>query len=116
MYIFIYIYMYHIYVSMFVYVCVYRHATGEASDMLVLVFVRSASNLEHDYLGLYAVLDTSHDSGPGAARPAQPPALSVVQQWLHVLLGSSTWRGHWLSVLDDFASSRFDGDCEHGCS
>jgi len=84
--------------------------------MLVLVFVRSASNLEHDYLGLYAVLDTSHDSGPGAARPAQPPALSVVQQWLHVLLGSSTWRGHWLSVLDDFASSRFDGDCEHGCS
>eukprot|EP00277_Geminigera_cryophila_P019821 CAMPEP_0179489942 /NCGR_PEP_ID=MMETSP0799-20121207/65152_1 /TAXON_ID=46947 /ORGANISM="Geminigera cryophila, Strain CCMP2564" /LENGTH=106 /DNA_ID=CAMNT_0021306017 /DNA_START=269 /DNA_END=585 /DNA_ORIENTATION=- len=31
-------------------------AAGEASDTLVLVFVLSASNLEHDYLGLLAVL------------------------------------------------------------
>jgi NADH pyrophosphatase NudC (nudix superfamily) len=63
--------------------------------------VLSASNFEHDYLGLYAVLEASEDSGPGAARPAQPPTQSVVRQWVHALLGSSTWRGRWLGVLDD---------------
>jgi len=63
--------------------------------------VLSASNLEHDYLGLYVVLEASEDGGHGAARPAQPPAPSVVRQRVHVLLGSSTWRGRWLCVLDD---------------
>ena len=45
-------------------------AAGGASDTLVLVFVLSASNLEHDYLGLHAALEASKDSGPGAVRPA----------------------------------------------
>jgi len=72
-----------------------------ASDTLRLVFVLSASNLEHDYLGLLAVLEASEDGGHGAARPAQPPAPSVVRQRVHALLGSSTWRGSWLCVLDD---------------
>jgi len=71
------------------------------SDSLGLVFVFSASNLEHDYLGLLAVLEASEDGGHGAARPAQPPAPSVVRQRVHALLGSSTWRGRWLCVLDD---------------
>jgi len=72
-----------------------------ASDTLRLVFVLSASNLEHDYLGLLAVLEESDDGGPGAARLAQPPAPSVVRQRVHALLGSSTWRRRWLCVLDD---------------
>jgi len=72
-----------------------------ASDTLRLVFVFSASNLEHDYLGLLAVLEASEESGPGAARPAQPPAQSAVRERVHALLGSSTWRGRWLGVLDN---------------
>jgi len=76
-------------------------AARGASDALGLIFVLSASNLEHDYLGLYAVLEASEDSGPLAARPAQPPAPSSVRQQVHALLGSSTWRGCWLCVLDD---------------
>ena len=72
-----------------------------ASDSLLLVFVLSASYLEHDYLGLYAVLEASEDREPGAVRPAQPLAQSVVRQWVHALLGSPTWRGRWLGVLDD---------------
>jgi len=76
-------------------------AARGASEALRLVFVLSASNLEHDYLGLYVVLEESEDGGHGAARPAQPPAPSVVRQRVHALLGSSTWRGRWLCVLDD---------------
>jgi len=72
-----------------------------ASDRLRLVFVLSASNLEHDYLWLLAVLEASEDGGHGAARPAQPPAPSAVRQRVHALLGSSTWRRRWLCVLDD---------------
>jgi len=34
-------------------------AAGGASDALGLIFVLSASNLEHDYLGLHAVLKPS---------------------------------------------------------
>jgi len=76
-------------------------AAGGASDTLVLVFVLLASNLEHDYLGLHAVLEASQDSGPRATRPAQPPVPSAVRQRVHALLGSSRWRGRWLGVLDD---------------
>ena len=76
-------------------------APGGASDTLILVFLLQASNLEHDYLGLHAVFEASKDSGPGAARLAQSPAQSAVRQRVHALLGSSTWRGHWLGVLDD---------------
>jgi len=72
-----------------------------ASDTLRLVFVFSASNLEHDYLGLLAVLEESEEGGPGAARPAQAPAQSAVRERVHALLGSSTWRGRWLGVLDN---------------
>jgi len=72
-----------------------------ASDALRLVFVLSASNLEHDYLLLHAVLEASENEWPEAARPAQPPAPSVVLQRVHVLLGSSMWRGYGLGVLDD---------------
>ena len=76
-------------------------AARGASDALQLVFVLSASNLEHNYLGLHAVLEASENSRPGAARPAQPPAQGEVWQRVHALLGSSTWRGRWLGVLDD---------------
>jgi len=76
-------------------------AARDASDTLVFVFVLSASNLEHDYLGLYAMLEASEDSGLGAVRPAQPPVPSAVRQRVHALLGSSRWRGRWLGVLDD---------------
>jgi len=98
-YICIYIYMYlHVQVRNFAAEC----AAAGASDALRLIFVFSASNLEHDYLGLLEVLEASEDrQGPGAARPAQPPALSVVRQRVHALLGSSTWCGRWLCVLDD---------------
>jgi len=71
------------------------------SDALQLIFVLSASNLEHDYLGLLAVLESSEDGGLGAARLAQLPAPSVVRQRVHALLGSSKWRRRWLGVLDD---------------
>jgi len=71
------------------------------SDLLRLVFVFSASNLEYDYLGLLAVLEASEGGGHGAARPAQLPAPNVVRQRVHALLGSSTWHGRWLCVLDD---------------
>jgi len=74
----------------------------EASDALGLVFVLSASNLENDYLGLQAVLECEgNDKEPAAARPAQPLTQSAVRKRVHALLGSSTWRGRWLSVLDD---------------
>ena len=71
------------------------------SEVLRLVFVLLASNLEHDYLGLLAVLEASEDGGHVAARPAQPHAPSAVWQRVHALLGSSTWRGCRLCVLDD---------------
>ena len=72
-----------------------------ASDSLRLVFVFSAFNLEHDYLGLLAVLEASDEGGPGVAHLAQPPAPSAVRQRVHAFLSSSRWRGHWLSVLDN---------------
>jgi len=75
-------------------------AANGASDALGLVFVLSASNLEHDYLGLHGVLESSEGDGP-RARSAQPPAQSAVRQWVHTALDSSTWRGRWLAVLDD---------------
>ena len=65
-------------------------AAGGASDTLRFVFVLMASNLEHDLLGLHAVLKANKGSGPRAARPAQSPGLSVVRQRVHALLGSST--------------------------
>ena len=71
------------------------------SDALQLIFVLSASNLEHDYLGLLAVLESSEDGGLGAARLAQLPAQSAVREQVHALLGSSKWCGRWLGVLDD---------------
>jgi len=49
-------------------------SAGGASETLQLVFVLSASNLEHDYLGLLAVLEAIEDGGPASARPAQPTA------------------------------------------
>jgi len=66
-------------------------AAGGASEALRLVFVLLASNLEHDYLGLYVVLEASEDGGHGAARLAQlgPPVPSVVRQQVHEMLGSS---------------------------
>jgi len=76
-------------------------AAGGASDTLGLIFVLSASNLEHDYLGLHAVLEASEDCEPSDARSAQPPALTAVRQQVHALLGSSMWWGRWLGVLDD---------------
>jgi len=76
-------------------------AAGGAADTLILIFVLSASNLEHDYLGLHAVLEASEDSGPGADRLAQPLAQSAMRQRVHAFLSSSTWRGRWLGVLDD---------------
>ena len=54
--------------------------TKGVSDALQLVFVLLASNLEHDYLGLLAVLESSEDDGHGAARLAQPPAQSAVRK------------------------------------
>ena len=78
-----------------------RAARG-SSEALGLVFVFLASNLEEDYLGLLSVLEREDDDhGPAAARPAQLPAPNVVRQRVHALLGSSTWHGRWLCVLDD---------------
>jgi len=77
-------------------------AAGGASDVLRLVFVLSAANLEHDYLGLLGVLETEGGSAAGGACSAhQHLAQSVVRQRVHAILGSSTWRGLWLGVLDD---------------
>jgi len=72
-----------------------------ASDLLCLVFVFSTSNLEHDYLGLLAVLEASEDRGPAAFCLAKPPAPSALRQQVPALLSSSRWRGRWLGVLDD---------------
>ena len=47
------------------------------------------------------MLEASEYNGPGAAHAAYPSAPSAVRQRVHALLGSSTWRGCWLGVLDD---------------
>ena len=75
-------------------------AAGGASDVLRLVFVLSAANLEHDYLGLLGVLEGGSAAG-GACSAQQQLAQSTVRHQVHAILGSSTWRGLWLGVLDD---------------
>jgi len=42
-----------------------------------------------------------HIQQKASTRSAQSPAPSAVRQRVHALLGSSTWRGRWLGVLDD---------------
>ena len=92
-------------------------AASGASDTLVLVFVLSACNLEHDYLGLLAVLETremkdkhfseremndkhsseretpeskdKHHRPAAAERAAQPPAQGAVRQRVHAMLRCS---------------------------
>ena len=90
-------------------------AVGGASEALRLVFVLLASNLEHDYLGLYVVLEASEDGGHGAARLAQlgPPVPSVVRQQVHEMLGSSVVQSLAVRARRPAGSRRYAG-CKHG--
>ena len=74
-------------------------AAGGASELLHLVFVLSAADLEQDYLELLGVLQNdSRSSGAGLAQYIAPHS---VRQRVHEFLCLSTWQGVWLGVLDD---------------